>query len=299
MFFLLHKKKVILLIALMLICLCVTAWLGDAKNWQEIDWLDVIGEGGSAVAMIIWIAFILGSRPNGRVTNLLTIGLGFMMIAFWQDALDEFIRLPAGEWWDQWFESITMPLGISVLTYGLYHWYQEQMIVNDTLKKREQFFREHLWFDNITHINRSDQLKKQVAIIADTQPHEVLSIIMLDVAKFSGFNRSYGRKEGDGFLYKLSEFIQLNMRDQDLLTRYAADRFALILPCTSADQAQIIAQQLKVVTEHFHYYLEGSDMSFTPILNIGVASCKGMHSQELISKGNQALALAKQPIKVA
>ena len=297
--FLLHKQKILFLGLVMLTCLLVSAWVGDAKYWHEIDWMDVVGEGGSAIAMTIWIAFILGSRPQGRVTNLLTIGLGAMMVAFWQDALDEFIRIPAEQWWGQWIESVAMPLGISILTFGLYHWYQEQIVINQTLKKREQFYREHLWFDRVTHINRVDSLKKQLALIGQNNPEQVVAIIMLDVAKFSWFNREYGRKEGDRFLFHLTELIQLNMASEHLLTRYASDRFALILPNTSLEKAKVTAEYIKQACHHFYYHLQKHDAVYVPELNIGVAGCNGQDAQELIEKGNKALARAKQLLKVA
>lgn len=297
--FLLHKQKIILLLALMLMCLSVTAWIGESKYWHEIDWMDVIGEGGSAIAMAIWIIFILASRPRGRVTNLLTLGLGAMMIAFWQDALDEFIRVPAEQWWDEWFESVAMPFGISLLTFGLYHWYQEQLVVNQTLKKREQFYREHLWFDNVTHINRVDSLKTQLTLLGQEQPQQPLAIIVLDVAKFSWFNREHGRQEGDRFLFHLTELLQLNMGNHELLARYAADRMALILPNTDFSQAEVKAEQISQVCSHFYYHLQYSDKVYIPDVNVGVASTLGQDAHDLIQQGNHALALAKQSLNAA
>lgn len=295
----LHKQKITFLIFLLSLCLAVTWTLGETKRLAEIDWVDVIGEGGSAAAMALWIAFILGSRPQGRVTNWLTLGLGVMMVAFWQDALDEFIRLPAGEWWDQWFESISMPVGILVLTYGLFHWYQEQLTVNHTLKKREQLFREHTLFDRITHLSRAEYLKRQLKNTGSHQSDSDIALIMIDVAKFSTFNRIHGQAEGDRFLYQLAEFLQLNMRDNDLLTRYAADRFAIILSDTPFDIAQTIAQQLQDAVAHFHYRLQTSGDVYLPRIHTGVACCYGYNAESLVAGANRALAAHKSTPKVA
>lgn len=296
---LLHKRKLSFLCATLLSCVLVTAWVGNAKYWDEIDWMDVIGEGGSACAMAIWIVFILGSRPKGRVTDLLTLGLGAMMVAFWQDALDEFIRIPAEQWWDQWFESVAMPVGISILTYGLYHWYQEQVVVNDILKKREQFFREHLWLDNITHINRVESLNKQLRIIGEENGDNDLSVIMMDVDKFSAFNRVYGKQEGDRFLFQLAEFLQLNMREEDLLIRYAADRFTIILPRTDYVCAQAFAAELQDAVSHYHYRLKKTGSTYLPKMTVGVATEKGSETAGLIHAVNQALLVAKKRQQVA
>ncbi|GAA6134136.1 GGDEF domain-containing protein [Oceaniserpentilla sp. 4NH20-0058] len=296
---LLHKRKVVLLSVILLSCVLVTAWVGDAKYWHEIDWVDVIGEGGSACAMAIWIVFILGSRPKGRVTDLLTLGLGAMMVAFWQDALDEFIRIPAEQWWEQWFESVAMPVGISILTYGLYHWYQEQLVVNDILKKREQFFREHLWLDNITHVNRVDSLNQQLQRIGHEHGESELSLIMMDVDKFSMFNRIHGKQEGDRFLFQLAEFLQLNMRDNDLLIRYAADRFIIILPHTDYMSALSMAYEIQDAIAHFYYRLKKTGHSYVPSVSLGIATRKGDEVSNLVESANQELSLAKQKRKVA
>ena len=295
----LHKQKIIFLFLLLSVCLGVTWYLGEVKHWAEIDWVDVIGEGGSACAMALWIAFILGSRPQGRVTNLLTLGLGFMMVAFWQDALDEFIRLPSHQWWDQWLESVAMPVGILLLTYGLYHWYQEQLQVNHTLKKREQLFRDHAWLDRITHLSRVDMLKKQLRQIGRQQEHDDIALIMIDVAQFSIFNRLHGQIEGDRFLYQLAEFLQLNMREQDLLTRYAADRFAIILPNTGLKKAKEIAFQLEDAVAHFYYRLHESDETYVPRILTGVACTQGFESICLIDLANKDLTKNKSSLNVA
>jgi diguanylate cyclase (GGDEF)-like protein len=295
----LHKQKISFLFLLLSVCFGVTWYLGQAKPWSQIDWMDVIGEGGSACAMALWITFILGSRPQGRVTNLLTLGLGFMMVAFWQDALDEFIRLPSHQWWDQWLESVTMPVGILLLTYGLYHWYQEQLQVNHTLKKREQLFRDHAWIDRITHLSRVDFLKKQLRQIGRQQEHDNISLIMIDVAQFSIFNRIHGQTEGDRLLYQLAEFLQLNMREQDLLTRYAADRFSIILPRCHVEKANLIALQLEDAVAHFHFRLQTSDDTYLPRIVTGIACTQGFESTCLIDLANKDLTKKKSSLNVA
>ena len=295
----LHKQKISFLFLLLSVCFGVTWYLGQTKPWSQIDWMDVVGEGGSACAMVLWIAFILGSRPQGRVTNLLTLGLGFMMVAFWQDALDEFIRLPSHQWWDQWLESVAMPVGILLLTYGLYHWYQEQLQVNHTLKKREQLFRDHAWLDRITHLSRVDMLNKQLRQIGRQQEHDEITLVMIDVAQFSMFNRLHGQIEGDRLLYQLAEFLQLNMREQDLLTRYAADRFAIILPNTGLKKAKEIAFQLEDAVSHFYFRLHTSDDTYLPRIVTGIAGTQGFESTCLIDLANKDLTNNKSSRHVA
>ena len=94
---LLHRHKILLISVLAIAVLVASVVLGEPKTPGEIDWIDVLGEGGSALAVGFWIVMILGSRPAGRVTNLLTLGLGFMFLALWQDSLDEFFHLASSQ----------------------------------------------------------------------------------------------------------------------------------------------------------------------------------------------------------
>lgn len=292
-----HTFKAAFLMLLATLVFISNVFIGDAKSWADIDWVDVVGEGGSALAMALWVIMIWRSRPLGRVTNLLSLGLGFMMLAFFQDALDEFIRLPREQWWDHGVESIAMPLGIALLTYGLFHWHKEQMAINLQLRKREQFFREHLATDSLTHLGRIDFLKNQLMRMERIYPHQTCSLIILDVADFSSFNRQFGTKEGDRYLHALSELLILNVRKHDLVCRYAGDRFAIVLPSTHEAKAMEMAKELSNAVQYFAFKLDESHASVFQRVYTGIAS--GEQGGALIEQANAALMRKKPMLGVA
>jgi diguanylate cyclase (GGDEF)-like protein len=264
----LHLNKILLIISLLIISIFVSLSLGEIKSWNQIDWLDVASEGGCAIALAIWMIFILGSRPQGRVTDLLALGLGFMFLAFWQDTLDEFIKLPNSLLWDQ-MESIAMPLGVLLLTYGLYHWHQEQLALNYQLRKRELVFREHRVFDQLTLTGQFEYLSQQLISHKNSSRKKSLVFLILDINDFSHFNRQFGHQEGDRLLLEMCELILLNLRQQDLICRYAADRFAIILPNTSLTQGRQISAELKQAVKHFAFKVPQSSTSQFQSLSIG------------------------------
>ena len=269
----LHLNKILLIISLLIISTFVSLSLGQITSWDNIDWLDVAGEGGCAIALAIWIIFILGSRPQGRVSDLLALGLGFMLFAFWQDTLDEFIQLPNSLLWDQ-MESIAMPLGILLLTYGLYHWHQEQLALNHQLRKRELVFREHRAFDQLTLTGQFEYLSQQLTSHKNISRKQSLVLLILDINDFSEFNRQFGNQEGDRLLLEICELILLNLRQQDLICRYAGDRFAIILPDTSLTQGRQIAAELKQAIKHFAFKVPQSSTSQFQSVSIGCAHWK-------------------------
>lgn len=285
----LHRQKLVLIIGLASFGLIANLLVGTPKAWSDIDWLDVIGEGSTALALAIWMVLILGSRPSGRVTDLLTLGLGFMFLAMWQDSLDEFIRIPAEQWWDQWLESVAMPCGGILLTYGLIHWHSEQLAINRQLRKRERTFREHRLVDQLTQIGHAGYLKEQLVTLREQYGESSVALIMVDIDRFGEFNRQYGHREGDCLLNELSELLMLNLREQDLVCRYAADRFAVVLPETSEAQAQQLASELKRAVAAFAYKHKGSGQTLYQTMSTGVAADSGLRAEQLIQMANGAL----------
>ncbi|MDK2776082.1 MAG: diguanylate cyclase [Pseudomonadota bacterium] len=286
----LHRHKLLLIFGLAFLSLAASIWIGDAKTWAEIDWLDVLGEGGSAVAIAVWMVLILGSRPAGRVTDLLTLGLGFMFIAMWQDNLDEFIRLPAEQWWDHWLESGAMPFGIALLTYGLFHWHGEQLSINRQLQKRESLFREHRYIDGLTQLGRADYLKQQLQRQLAASVGKPLTLVMLETDHFAGVARAIGHREADRLLREIAEILLLNMRPQDVICRYAGERFALVMPDTDAEQALQLVQELRLAVQHFAFKTGQPAQTLYQRILAGLCTARpGEEAAELIARANDAL----------
>lgn len=292
----LHRQKLVFIFGLLFLSLSATLSLGEPKPASEIDWVDVFGEGGSALALAVWMVLILGSRPAGRVTDLLTLGLGFLFLAMWQDALDEFIRLPSEQWWDQSFESVAMPFGIALLTYGLYHWHREQLSINQQLNKREKIFRDHRLIDRLTQLGHSDYLKKQLNQFCFTQP---LVLMMIDIDDFQTTSRLYGHRKADRLLSDMSDLLLLNLRETDLICRYGGDRFAIVLPNTNADTAETLAHELRLAAEHVAFKLGDSGETLYQSISIGYVEHSKQSSAELIKQANAALAESKAKTQAA
>ena len=158
----LHRLKLAALLLAANAALLLHLGAGDLKPMSDWVWLDILGEGGSALLCLVWLGLVLKSRPAGRVTNFLALGLGLVFLSWWVDALDEFILLPDSISWDHWLESAPMPLGLVLLTLGIYHWHREQLAISAQMEKRERLFREHLLFDKLTPLNTADYLRRQL-----------------------------------------------------------------------------------------------------------------------------------------
>ncbi|MGV8836147.1 GGDEF domain-containing protein [Cellvibrio sp.] len=247
--------------------------VADLKVLAEINWLDVLSEGGAAMLALVWLGLILHSRPAGRVTQYLSLGLSGIFLAGFQDLLDEFIRFPEATRWDHWIESGCMPIGLVLLTLGIFHWHKEQLSINEQLRKRERLFREHRCLDFTTNLSGADYLRKQLlqALPEHRNAEQSLALLFIDVDNFREINRRYGHQQGDHLLQSLSELMLLNIRRSDVLCRYAGDRFALILPNTGRVGAEQMASELSAAVQHFAYKTHHEDQSLFQSVSIGIA----------------------------
>lgn len=277
-----------LLLGGLLASLLLYATAGELKPASQWKWIDILGEGGTALMSGMWAVLILASRPGGRVTWLLAGGLGAIMFGAWVDCLDEFYRIPASLPWDNWLESLLTPLGMLLLTGGLYAWRQEQARLNRHLQKRERLLREHRAFDQVTELANADYLRQQITLEQSRQPGRPCALILLDLDHFHRVNRQHGLVEGDRLLQAVSHLLLLNLRNQDLLCRYAGDRFAILLPETGQHDAQQIASHLAAMVSQLTHYPQAASPALVVSARVAcaIADC---HAEPLLARLNQAL----------
>lgn len=255
----LPRSALIVMLLVSSLCALLYGSLGSVKAMLDWNWMDIVGEGGTAIMSAVWALLILGSRPSGRVTSLLAGGLAAIMLGAWVDCLDEFFSIPQAQLWDNWLESLLTPGGMLALTAGLYHWRQEQWSLNEHMQKRERLFREHRSFDRITQLANADYLRRQLRIEQERQPQHGCALILLDLDQFHRINREHGQREGDRLLQAVSHLLLLNLRPQDLICRYAGDRFAILLPASSASAAARLAQHLQRAVASLNHHTRNGE----------------------------------------
>lgn len=74
---------------------------------------------------------------------------------------------------------------------------------------------------------------------------QTLSVVMLDVDYFKGFNDHHGHGAGDLCLVRVAQTLKACLRrGGDLVARYGGEEFAVLLPHTSAADALLQAQRM-------------------------------------------------------
>lgn len=293
-----HRWKLGVLLLTANLGLLLHLAFGSIKPVSEWVWLDIIGEGGSTLLALAWLGLVLKSRPAGRVTNYLALGLSCIFFSWWIDMLDEFIRLPDSITWDHWLESGPMPVGMILLTIGIYHWHREQLAISVQMEKREKLFREHRLFDKLTPLGSADYLKCQlIASLEDSHAQQQpLSLLAVDLDDFSSINRAFGHAEGDAVLQAISHLLLLNLRRQDLLCRLAGDRFVVLLPNTGESQAKLLALELQQSVAGLAHKTRKQGERLRLTASTAVVMAMEETPEALLKRLNLALARNKQPL---
>ena len=296
----LHRLKLAALLLAANLALLLHLAAGDLKPMAEWVWLDILGEGGSALLALAWLVLILKSRPAGRVSSLLALGLGCVFFSWWVDALDELIRLPDSITWDSWLESAPMPIGLLLMTVGLYHWHHEQLAISAQLEKRERLFREHRLFDKLTPLGAAEYLRRQLQLsLQHAEQAQPLSLVAVDLDNFSALNQRFGHAEGDAVLQAISQQLLLNLRCQDLLCRLAGDRFVVLLPNTGETLARQLAGELQQAVAHLAHKTRQHGERLHLRATVAVVMAVDEDPQTLLQRLNLALARAKQPLALS
>lgn len=242
-----HLDKLAGSLLLILLAVLLACQLGEFKAPSRLDWWDSLGEITTLLVAISWLCLIVSSRPRGPVSNWLFAGSFLLVFSYSLDVVDEFISYPDTMRLMSWLESFPAPIGMLFLTFGLVGWHREQLAINRQLQVRELFLRDHQLLDPLTQLY--GPLYLQAVLDRELELHrqqqQPLSILMLDIAGFSDYNRRFGIAAGDHLLTQFSELMTHQLRQRDLICRYAGDCFVAVLPQTEAATAQVLNRHLQ------------------------------------------------------
>lgn len=87
-------------------------------------------------------------------------------------------------------------------------------------------------------------LEQRIAECQRLKNHEPMTVISMDLDNFKLVNDTYGHATGDRLLASVAGVIKKQLRQMDILARYAGDEFIAILPMASGNMAVDIAERI-------------------------------------------------------
>ncbi|MGV6826432.1 MAG: diguanylate cyclase [bacterium] len=124
-----------------------------------------------------------------------------------------------------------------------------------------------------------------------------ISLLLVDIDHFKHFNDTYGHPQGDSALQAIATALpEATLRPRDLVARIGGEEFAIILPETSLESAELVADRLH---KHVHRLCITTTRGVSGCLSlsIGVAACTDTRHQQpenILDEADQALYLAKK-----
>ena len=120
-----------------------------------------------------------------------------------------------------------------------------------------------------------------------------LGLALLDLDFFKEINDQIGHRAGDQVLRFFSQFLRVNLRQEDILCRIGGDEFSVILPDTDAQHAEIFFDRVKAKLDRVDLSLGGkADIRLS--FSCGIASFEAEHSSEdFVDQADHALYTAK------
>ncbi|MCA1591966.1 MAG: diguanylate cyclase [Acidobacteria bacterium] len=100
---------------------------------------------------------------------------------------------------------------------------------------------------------------------------ESFALLSMDIDDFQRINDLYGHGIGDRLLASVAEVIKAQLRQMDVLARYAGDKFVAMMPAASADAAALAAERIRAAVESHEFGVKTGCVVQVSI-SIGVAA---------------------------
>ncbi len=124
---------------------------------------------------------------------------------------------------------------------------------------------------------------------------EALTLVMIDIDHFKGFNDTWGHLTGDQVLRLVATSLKQNVKGQDIAARYGGEEFAIVLPNTVLRASITVADHIRraVMSKELMKRSTGQNLGRVTI-SLGVATMqKGDTQMSLIARADACLYAAK------
>ncbi|AYM96101.1 diguanylate cyclase [Acidovorax sp. 1608163] len=143
--------------------------------------------------------------------------------------------------------------------------------------------------------NRRAFLETATAIYERARTHgEPLTLLMLDLDHFKAINDRLGHLEGDRALVEFAHAVRVHLRASDIVGRLGGEEFGVLLPLTSATEAEEVATRILQGVADLQLQDEtGHPYHITASLGMGAIRATDRSLRDMLDRADQALYLAK------
>lgn len=124
--------------------------------------------------------------------------------------------------------------------------------------------------------------------------NENLSLLIMDIDHFKGFNDSFGHPAGDYILKSLAHLLKKSARKIDILARYGGEEFAALLPGIDVKNARKTAERWRKAVQRASFKRENKTFALTISIGFATFPSDAETKTDLIERADRALYDAKE-----
>jgi two-component system cell cycle response regulator len=151
--------------------------------------------------------------------------------------------------------------------------------------------------DQLTGLHNRRYMTGQLAALVNraVRGGEPVAALMIDIDHFKKINDSFGHPIGDEVLREFAVRLASNVRAIDLPCRYGGEEFTVIMPDTKLEDAQRIAERIRLHVAGSPFRVAHGEEQLTVTISIGVASTSGEEDspEALLKRADDAVYEAK------
>jgi diguanylate cyclase (GGDEF)-like protein/PAS domain S-box-containing protein len=120
-----------------------------------------------------------------------------------------------------------------------------------------------------------------------------VSMMIADLDNFKSINDNYGHRAGDLALKAFAEICRGEIRESDIFGRLGGEEFGLMLPETTIQEAQVLAERILNATNALEIRLDGQAIRFTVSIGLIELDADDTSLNKVIHRADLAMYQAK------
>lgn len=168
--------------------------------------------------------------------------------------------------------------------------------VSRNVQKRRQYERAAM-FDGLTGIHNRRWLDETLhrMVRRHQNGRGSLSLSLIDIDHFKGFNDRYGHAAGDHVLTVVAATLASNLRPTDLVARFGGEEFVIIFPDTDVEHARGAADRVRTAVAAQELVMPDGTQLPRVTISMGVTELDpGQSVPDLLKTADLAMYRAKQ-----
>lgn len=140
---------------------------------------------------------------------------------------------------------------------------------------------------------REFEIRGKIEIERAKRNNSALSFVLIDLDHFKQLNDRHGHVAGDEILKEFITLMKGTLRPSDLIGRVGGEEFAIMMPDTKRDDAIIMAERLRQITENKVITLAESEIRFTASFGVSEYGADGETYESVFGVADKRMYRAK------